>query len=86
MVDFATLKSIAGYREAYPGVFSNMSDTDAKRVAEAAHSSVLEGWEPSTAEMRSLAADVLRPGPSQMSPEEVSAMVDKLTGVDPRTA
>lgn len=86
MVDFTTLKGLAGYREVYPDVFSGMSDTDATRVVEAAHSSVLEGWEPTTAEMRSLAADVLRPGPSRMSPEEISAMVGELTGANPQTA
>jgi cell filamentation protein len=79
MVDFNTLKGVDGYRAAFPAIFDGMSDTDAKRIVRATHSSVLEGWEPTTADMQSLAADVLRPGRSSMSAQEIADMVADLT-------
>lgn len=79
MIDFTTLKGIAGYRAAFPSVFAGMSETDATRIVRAAHSSVLEGWEPTAEEMQSLAADILRPGPSSLSGQEIAEMVAELS-------
>lgn len=52
MTDFTRLRGVDGYRVEFPDVFDDMTDTDAEPVIEAAHSSVLEGWEPTTTEMQ----------------------------------
>lgn len=64
MVDFATLKGLDGYRDAFPSVFAGMSDADTKRVVHAVHSSVLERREPTVEEMQMSADRILnrRPG------------------------
>jgi len=85
VVDFNTLKGIDGYREAFPTVFDGMSDSDADLVASAVHSSVLEGWAPSTDAVQRVADRVLRDGPSWMTDEEIDALVSQLSTAEPRT-
>ncbi|WP_444656976.1 Fic/DOC family protein [Corynebacterium sp. AOP12-C2-36] len=84
-VEFATLRGLDGYRAAFPSVFAGMEGGDdrvARRVVQAAHSSVLEGWEPTDEEMGALAADVRRPEPSRMGAREIEAMVAELAPSD----
>lgn len=79
MVDFNSLAGVDDYRAAFPTVFSGMSDSDANLVADAVHSSVLEGWEPSADAVQRVADRVLRDGPSWMTDEEIDALVAQVT-------
>ncbi|MDN6386532.1 MAG: hypothetical protein L0J86_02480 [Corynebacterium sp.] len=79
------MRGLDGYRAAFPSVFAGMEGGDdrvARRVVQAAHSSVLEGWEPTDEEMGALAAAVRRPEPSRMGAREIEAMVAALAPSD----
>lgn len=76
MTDFTTLTGINGYRAVFPEVFDGMSDIDVEPIIEAAHSSVLEGWEPTVADMQSLADRSQRDGPSYLTSTEVDGFAD----------
>lgn len=80
MTDFTTLAGIDSYRAAFPGVFAGMDDDSTGAVVEAAHSSVLEGWEPTAADMQGLADRHGRDGPSSLTDDEVEDLVALVAG------
>ncbi|AHW63593.1 Protein involved in cell division [Corynebacterium glyciniphilum AJ 3170] len=82
MTDFTTLTGIDGYRAAFPDVFSGVSDADAEPVIEAAHSSVLEGWEPTGTDIRDLADRRQRNGSSFLTRTEIDTLATN-NGGDP---
>ncbi|MDN6705238.1 hypothetical protein [Corynebacterium glyciniphilum] len=84
MTDFTTLTGINGYRAVFPEVFDGMSDTDAEPIIEAAHSSVLEGWQPTATDMQSLVDRSQRDGPSYLTSVEVDEFVDEGGGTPGR--
>lgn len=85
MVDFNTLKGVDGYREAFPTVFADMSDADARRVVRAVHSSVLEGREPTTEEMQASADHILNRRPGGLTEADVQDIVAEVEGTSARS-
>ncbi|MGO1553308.1 MAG: hypothetical protein ACTHY6_13060 [Corynebacterium variabile] len=86
MVDFNTLKDVAGYRKAFPTVFENLDESEAKRVVRAVHSSVLEGREPTVEDMQASADRILHRRQGGLTDSDVLDILARVQGSSSRSA
>lgn len=81
-VNFHTLKGIDGYQTSYPGAFDGLNDADLRIVISSIHSNVLEGWEPTYADVQDSVDSWLRMRHGQSTAREEVDLILKKHGIE----
>ncbi|MDO5670959.1 MAG: hypothetical protein Q4G50_13295 [Corynebacterium sp.] len=73
MINYGELAGLDGYRAAFPNALAGLDDATATEVIAIVHNEVLEGWEPSEADVSRVRGFVTADGPSRRPAAEVLA-------------